>query len=126
MRGGWLLLCLLSGSAAGCYGGTVPVAIPGFSTNPYKSRERAERRMANDLMPVELRVPEGAPPPRAYKMRVWVDGDYRRRPRWRSEAQGLVARASAYTEAAFGAHFEAEVEAWERSGDAPMETLLDA
>jgi hypothetical protein len=110
---------------AGCAVST-PVAIPGFSTNPYKERQRLERRAAADLSPRELEVPDGAPPVRAYQLRVWVDADYRQRPRWRSEVEASLGRVSAYTQAAFGAKLEVDVRAWDRSGDLPMAEMIAA
>lgn len=114
----WWVLALLG---AGCV-----VQTP-FSSSVYKARERAERKAAQELAPVDLVVPDGAVPPlHVFKMRVWVDADFRAKPRWRATVEEITSRASSYTEAAFGARLDVEIRTWDHSGDATMPDMISA
>jgi hypothetical protein len=113
-------IVVLAWVGAGCYtSGT------GFSTDPFNNRERAERRAAQYLVPVDLEVPRGTPiVSKTFTVRAWVDADYRQKPRWRAQVQELMNRVSAFTSPAFGASFEVDIRTWERSGDATMDEML--
>jgi hypothetical protein len=119
MRIRWTAVLLL---AAGCtISGSGPIR------GPFTAHAAREREVARAISPGELVLPD-APPPRStgtFKVRAWVDEDYRRRPRWRSTVEELVARVSRYTAAAFGAALEVEVRPWERSGDVPLGAIHD-
>jgi hypothetical protein len=70
--------------------------------------------------------PDDRPPPcTTFRVRAWVDDDFRRRPGWRAHIASLVARASAYTQASFGATLEVDVHVWKRSGGTLAESLTE-
>jgi len=116
------VLATISLLLGGC---VVPVPIPGFS-QPYRTQAQAERVAASSIEPRTLIVPEGNPPPVAtMRVRAWVDTDFRGSPRWRAHVEEWVARASAYTEPAFGVHLELDIRTWNRSGDESLGAVLE-
>src|SRR5262249_38497573 len=113
------------GAAWGCFV-SAPVPIGGFSSNPYKTKAGYERAAARTHLPAELVAPDGDPPAvSTFKVRAWVDADYRHKLRWREGVEELVARASRYTTAAFGASLDGGFRPWPRGGDAPLGEMLD-
>ena len=91
-----------------------------------RNRAQGERKAARNIAPRTLIVPDGQPPPLGMmRIRAWADADFRATPRWRAHIEEWVARASSYTEAAFGVQFELDIRTWNRSGDDPMSTVID-
>jgi hypothetical protein len=70
--------------------------------------------------------PDDRPPPSTtFHVRAWADDDFRRRPGWRAHIESVVARASAYTQASFGAALEVDIQIWKRSGGSLSESLAE-
>jgi len=119
VRWWWVLVLVLLGPAC--------VVQTPFSSSVLKARERAERKAAMDLVPIDPVVPDGPVPPlHVFKMRVWVDADFRAKPRWRADVEEVTARAGSYVEAAFGARLDVEIRTWDHSGDASMPDMMNA
>ena len=89
-----------------------------FVHNPgWKTPATVQRGLAQSYAPAELETP-GAyhrGEPKRFRVRVYVDQDYRQRPHWRDHASNLVRRANAYLAPAFGVALDAQFIDWKRS-----------
>ncbi len=113
--------------AAACSACLISPVIPlGSGRAPPSTPAQAQARAARDLLPVDLVVPDGKPPPtHTFHARVWADAGFRQRPHWRSYLEDIVRRVNLYLVPAFGAELEVTVQPWERGGASSLDAMLN-